>query len=109
MFKFTRFSLLLAVVVLVPVVRADVVTESNARTVGHASTPGVRPGPTWVQDVAIVQLAVYDAVQAMEGDYQPYCGGIAGANGSMVAAVSKAARDVLVSRFPARTALFDAE
>jgi hypothetical protein len=45
----------------------------------------------------------------MEGDYQPYCGGIAGANGSMVAAVSKAARDVLVSRFPARTALIDAE
>jgi len=108
--KFTRLPLLLAVVVtLVPAVRADVVTDWNARTVGHASTPGVRPGPTWVQDVAVVQLAVYDAVQAIEGDYQPYCGSIPNASGSITAAVSKAARDVLVNRFPARMALIDGE
>ena len=82
--------------------RADVVTDWNALTVGHAVAVG-RPGPSWVLDVAVVQVAVYDAVQAIEGDYQPYCGGIPGASGSIRAAVSKAARDVLVARFPART------
>jgi hypothetical protein len=66
-----------------------------------ASTPGVRPGPTWVLDVAVVQVAVYDAVQAIEGDYQPYCGSIPGASGSTTAAAAKAARDVLVNRFTA--------
>lgn len=107
---FKRTVSLLAVITMFFVIaRADVVTDWNARTVGHASTPGVRPGPTWVQDVAVVQLAVYDAVQALEGDYQPYCGSIPGASGSVVAAVSKAARDVLVNRFPARMALIDAE
>lgn len=79
-------------------VRADVVTDWNQRTVTYASTGG-RPGPTWVLDVAVVQLAVYDAVQAIEGDYQPYCGSIPGASGSTAAATARAARDVLLSRF----------
>ena len=108
--KLTRILLLVSVVfALVPTVKADIVTDWNARTVGHASTPGVRPGPTWVQDVVVVQLAVYDAVQALEGDYQPYCGSIPGASGSITAAVSKAARDVLVNRFPGRLDLINAE
>jgi hypothetical protein len=53
-------------------------------------------------DVAVVQAAVYDAVQAIEGGYQPYCGEIPGASGSTTAAASTAARDVLVNRFPAQ-------
>lgn len=93
-------------VVLVPAVRADVVTDWNAITVGHAAAGG-RPGPTWVIDVATVQVAVYDAVQAIEGDYQPYCGSIPAASGSVVAAAATAARDVLVDRFPARMGLID--
>jgi len=84
---------------------ADAVTDWNQRAVTFSSTGG-RPGPTWVLDVAVVQLAVYDAVQAIEGDYQPYCGSIPGASGSTRAAVARAARDVLVNRFssPAQTA-----
>ena len=79
--------------------KADAVTDWNARATTYASTGG-RPGPTWVLDVAIVQAAVYDAVQAIEGDYQPYCGAISGASGSPTAAAATAARDVLVYRFP---------
>ena len=82
---------------------ADVVTDWNAQTVQYAATGG-RPGPSWVLDVAIVQAAVYDAVQAIEGDYQPYCGEIPGASGSTTAAAATAARDVLVNRFPAQAA-----
>ena len=70
--------------------KANVVTDWNALTVGHAAAGG-RPGPSWVLDVAVVQVAVYDAVQGIEGDYQPYCGSIPGASGSLRAAVSKAA------------------
>ena len=71
---------------------ADAVTDWNAKTVTYAAGGG-RPGPTFVLDIAVVQVAVYDAVQAIEGDYQPYCGSIPGASGSTVAATAKAARD----------------
>lgn len=60
--------------------RADVITDWNARTVQYSAAGG-RPGPTWVLDVAVVQLAVFDAVQALEGDYQSYCGTIPDASG----------------------------
>ena len=83
------------------IANADAVTDWNARTVTFAAGGG-RPGPTWVLDVAVVQAAVYDAVQAIEGDYQPYCGEIPGASGSTTAAAATAARDVLVNRFPAQ-------
>ncbi len=94
------FAALLLIVTFSSAAFADAVTDWNARTVQYAATGG-RPGPTWVLDVAVVQLAVYDAVQAIEGDYQPYCGSIPGAAGSTTAAVAKAARDVLINRFPA--------
>lgn len=92
------FSISIMMLGLVGSVAADAVTDWNQRTVTYSATGG-RPGPTWVLDVAIVQLAVYDAVQAIEGDYQPYCGSIPGASGSTAAATARAARDVLLSRF----------
>lgn len=97
---FTAF----AICVIIPAsLRADVVTDWNARTVQYSAAAG-RPGPSFVVDIAVVQAAVYDAVQAIEGDYQPYCGSIPGASGSVVAAAATAARDVLVNRFPAQAA-----
>lgn len=88
--------------------RANVVTDWNEITVNTTLTPPGRPGPTNVLDIAMVQLAVYDAVQAIERDYQPYCGDIQGASGSSDAAAAKAAHDVLVNRFPAQAAAIDA-
>lgn len=82
-------------------VRADAVTDWNQIAV---TTAAGRPGPTLVLDVAAVHGAIYDAVQAIEGDYRPYCSEIPGATGTPAAAVAKAAHDVLVVRFPAQAA-----
>lgn len=84
--------------------RADAVTDWNAIAVQTTVTAG-RPGPTGVLDVAMVQAAVYDAVQAIVREYKPYHTTIPGASGSPVAAAAKAAHDVLVSRFQGSPAL----
>lgn len=88
-------------------VSADVVADINAAAV-QATITGGRPGPTGALDVAMVHAAVYDAVQAIERRYEPYYVEIPGASGSPVAAALKAARDVLVNRFPAQAASIDA-
>ena len=88
-------------------VQADAVTHWNEITVNTTLVPPGRPGPTNLLDIATVQLAVYDAVQAIEQDYQPYCGEITGASGSPSAAAAKAAHDVLVNRFPAQAGSLD--
>jgi len=82
------------------IVSADAVADWNAIAV-QATVTGGRPGPTGALDIAMVQAAVYDAVQAIEGQFEPYHVEIPGASGSPVAAAAKAAHDVLVNRFPA--------
>ena len=87
---------------------ADAITDWNLitiQTLGAAAPP--RPGPSGVLDLSEVHAAMYDAVQAIEGDFEPYAGPIPGATGSPEAAAAKAARDVLVSLFPAQTASLD--
>jgi hypothetical protein len=81
--------------------RADPVIDWNAIAYQTAGT-AQRPIPTGVLDVATVQAAVYDAVQAIERKYEPYYVDIPGASGSSAAAAAKAAYDVLVHRFPAQ-------
>lgn len=85
---------------------ADVVSDWNAIAV-QATITGARPGPTGVLDIAMVQAAVYDAVQAIDKRFKPYQTEIPGASGSPVAAAAKAAHDVLVSRFPGQLASLD--
>jgi hypothetical protein len=55
----------------------------------------------------MVQAAVYDAVEAIDGRFRPYHLALPGAYGSTAAATAKAAHDVLVSRFPGETASLD--
>ena len=99
-----RDILLLIVILAVPTtVNADVVTDWNAIAV-QATLTGNRPNPSGVIDIAIVHVAIYDAVQAIEKQYQPYYVDIPGATGSPIAAAAKAAHDVLVNRFPAQAA-----
>ena len=71
-----------------------------------ASVPP-RPGPSGILDIAAVQVAVHDAVQAIERRFAPYHVHIDGASGSTTAAVAKAARDVLIARFPAQALIID--
>ena len=79
---------------------ADAVTDwqeiaANTLCSGPATPP--RSGPVGLLDMAIVQIAVYDAVQSIGGKYKPYHTAIPGASGSPEAAAAKAAHDVLVA------------
>jgi hypothetical protein len=82
--------------------RADVSADWNVIALQEAVMAG-RPGGAPAIDIATVHAAMYDAVQAIEQDYEPYrVVDVPNATGSPVAAAAKAARDVLVYRFPAR-------
>lgn len=87
--------------------RAGAVADWNEITVQTVVT-AARPGPTGALDVATVQAAVYDAVQAIENRFEPYYVEVPGASGSPAAAAATAAHDVLVNRFPAQAASLDA-
>jgi hypothetical protein len=85
---------------------ADAVTHWN-----NIAVPAVaagRPGLGNILDLALVQAAVHDAVQAIEAKYEPYYAVIPGASGSQAAAVAAAARGVLVGLYPAQQPTLDA-
>jgi hypothetical protein len=82
--------------------RADVVVDWNVFA-AQAISAAARPGPSGVFDFAMVHAAMHDAVQAIEGRFQPYCAAIPNASGSPIAAGATAAHDVLVSLFPTQT------
>ena len=89
---------------------ADAVVDWNViavQAVNAATSTGLRPGPSSVLDFAIVNAAIYDAVEAIDGRFKPYHVRIRRASGSPVAATAKAAHDVLVNRFPAQAAALD--
>jgi hypothetical protein len=80
---------------------ADVVLDWNAIAMqATASATPPRPGPSSILDLAIVHLAMHDAIQAFDRHYEPYAGEILNASGSAVAAAATAAHDVLVARLP---------
>ena len=82
--------------------RADVIADWNVITLQEAVAAG-RPGGAPAIDFGTVHAAMYDAVQAIEKDYDPYrVTDVPNANGSPVAAAAKAARDVLMYRCPLR-------
>jgi hypothetical protein len=68
-----------------------------------------QPPPQAIISIALVQAAVYDAVVAIVGGYQPYLAGLEAApGGSVEAAVATAAHDVLVHYLPDQQADLDA-
>ena len=88
---------------------ADPVTYWNG-VAAQAVTAG-RGGPPGLMDLALVHLAVHDAVQAIEGRYRPYhySDPEALASGaSPTAAVAAAAHRVLVLLYPGQAAGLDA-
>jgi hypothetical protein len=82
---------------------ADVVTDWNviAQTVTGIGA-STRPIPSGSLDIAMVHIAIHDAIQAFQQRFESYTPPIVGASGSPVAAAATAARDVLVNRFPAQ-------
>jgi hypothetical protein len=99
--KQTRFTGLMVCVFVASVAPAgaDAVTDWNAITVQAAVAAG-RPGPTAGLDIALVQAAVHDAVQSIDGRFETYHVRVPGAFGLRDAAVAAAAHDMLVGLFP---------
>jgi hypothetical protein len=90
------------------VAQADAITDWNViavQTIGAAGP--LRPGGTGSLDFATVHVAMYDAVENIDGRFRAYHVEIPGAHGSTAAAAAKAAHDVLVNRFPDQLALLD--
>jgi hypothetical protein len=83
----------------------DAVVDWNQITV-DAVTVG-RPGPIGLVDIALVHVAVHDAVQAIEKRFEPYHFEVDRAYGRRSAAVAAAAHDVLVGMYPAQAATLD--
>jgi hypothetical protein len=83
----------------------NAITAQAIANAAAANSPP-RPGPSAFLDFAMVHAAVYDAVQAIEGQFEPYAVEIPGASGSSIAAAATAAHDMLVNRFPSQAAGF---
>jgi hypothetical protein len=83
-----------------PTAQANTVTDWNAVTLQYVSAG--RAGPPGLLDIAVVQAAVHDAVQAIEGEYQPYYyeNPLQHGVGSPEAAVAAAAHRMLVLLYP---------
>jgi hypothetical protein len=98
---FTAISFVIALALAPVQARADAVSDWNAYALQRigAEVPA-HPTPLVFIDMAMVQVAVYDAVQAIEKQYKPYYVQIPGASGSPAAATAKAARDMLISLLP---------
>ena len=92
---------------LAPPARADAVLDWNA-IAAQTILAGGRPGPSAILDFAVVHATIHDAAQAYDQSFKTYASEIFGATGSPAAAIAKAARDVLVNRFPTQTAAVDA-
>jgi hypothetical protein len=81
------------------VATADVVLDWNAIAIDTAIANNANPFAQ-ARYGAIVQLAVFEAVNSITGDYQPYLGTIVAPSGaSPEAAAAQAAHDVLVTYF----------
>ena len=90
---------------------ADMVIQWNANAqTAIIATAGQGPTVAYLH-LAMVQGAVYDAVNAIEGGYEPYLGAPATADpsDSSPAAVATAAHDVLWALFPSQRPLLDAQ
>jgi hypothetical protein len=101
--------LLMATLLLGPAVaKADPVLDWNEIAVNTAIANGRDPFAQ-ARYAAIVQLAVFEAVNAVTGDYRPYLGSIVAPHGASAdAAAIQAAYRVLSTYFPASSTQLDA-
>jgi hypothetical protein len=91
------------------VAKADVVLDWNVIAVNTAIANGQNPFAQ-ARFAAIVQLAVFESVNAITGEYHPYLGTIvAPPDASADAAAIQAAYRVLSTYFPASASTLDAE
>ncbi len=88
------------------VASASAVTDWN--DIAASTVAAGRPGPIGQMDLALVQVAVHDAIQAIEGRYEPYYAEVPRAHGSRAAAAAAAAHAMLVGFYPLQQTTLDA-
>jgi hypothetical protein len=101
---------LLAVMILAgaPGAHADVVTDANAKAADVVSR--LRAPPLTVRMMAVVQVSVFEAVNAVTGRYPPQRAKLSPTPGASVeAAVAAATRTALSKLMPAQQAAIDAD
>ncbi len=88
---------------------ADIVTDANTKAAELVSRVPAPP-PITVRAMAIVQVSVFEAVNAITGRYPPQRAKLAAAPGASVeAAVAAATRTALAKLMPAQQAAIDAD
>ncbi len=99
--------LLLSALALAPSARADAITDWNQLACDVSAKLG--PGAPGHRLMAVVQVAVFEAVNAIEPRYQPYLEKLAAPPGAAVdAAIAAANRSVLTTLMPAEKAMVEA-
>src|SRR5437867_190655 len=89
---------------------ASAVLDWNVNATTAIVSVAKQPPVAAILSYAMVQGAVYDAVNAIDGGHQPYLvAPAASGSESKTAAAATAAHDVLVGLFPAQTATLDAQ
>lgn len=83
-----------------PVAAWNQISENAVKLAGH-------PPPVAALDFAIVHLAIYDAVESIDGRYEAYYSRVPGATGSLSAAAAKAGHDTLIGLFPGQMGPLD--
>ncbi len=103
-------SLALAALARVPDVCADVVTDWNQTALAtQAAIPGAIRTPPAARALAMVHLAIFDSVNAIDRRFTPYAAGaLADPSASPEAAAAASAHAVLVNLYPSRQAELDA-
>ena len=95
-----------------PIAADPVLVYADAPRTGQFKAPiGDQLGPGRAsRAIAIVQIAVFEVINAVEGGYASYVGlAPASRETSLAAAMAQAAHDTLVAVFPSQTSTFDAE
>ena len=88
---------------------AETVIEWNQALITTLSTPGASdPNVFFTRPVALLNVAIFDAINSFSRVYTPYLGVVdVAAGASADAAAAQAAHDVLVSMFPTQRAIYD--
>jgi hypothetical protein len=85
----------------------DVVLHWNELLV--QSLPFQPPRVPLARNMALVHVAMFDAVNAIDRSYEPYAGHVHASHGaSLEAAAAQAAHDTLTALYPSRQAVYDA-
>src|SRR5262245_6381545 len=91
---------------------ADVIADWNVCSqpiiAAGRSTIQFTAGPSGQLDLALVHLAMHDAIQAYDHRFDSYAGAITGGPGSAAAAAARAAHRFLSARFPGQQGAIDA-